>query len=140
MRSDLPTRPSQIRHRAQRAAPHRFQERALGFAVPEMACDGRDRCRQGDWLSGLRDMRLESRREDSSAIFSARVARQCDRGEKTTVFGFILPNLSNQRRPVLIREVEIADQGVRPLLFEYLKRFSDRRHRFHAGARLRQYQ
>jgi len=85
-------------------------------------------------------MRLESCRQDSSAILSARVPRQRDRGEKTAVFGFMLPNLSDQRIPVLIREVEIADQGVGPLPFEYLKRFSYRRDRFHAGTRLRQYQ
>lgn len=84
-------------------------------------------------------MRLESGRQDSSPISSARVARQRDRRKKTAVVGFILPNVSDQRLPVLIREVEIADQGVGPLPFEYLKRFSDRRHRFHAGT-LRQYQ
>jgi hypothetical protein len=48
-------------------------------------------------------MRLKSCREDSSPIVGARVARQRDRGEKTSVFGFILPNLSDQRVPVLIR-------------------------------------
>lgn len=48
-------------------------------------------------------MRLESRREDSSPIFGARVARQRDRGEKTSVFSFILPTLSDQLVPVLIR-------------------------------------
>ena len=85
-------------------------------------------------------MRLESCREDSSPIFGARVARQRHRGKKPSVFGFILPNLSDQRVPVLIRQADIADQDIGPLRFEHLKRFSDRRHRFHAGARLRQHQ
>ena len=85
-------------------------------------------------------MRLESCREDSRPIFGARVAGQRDRGKKPSVFGFMLPNLPDQRVPVLIRQADIADQGVGPLHLEHLKRFSDRRHRFHAGARLRQHQ
>ena len=48
-------------------------------------------------------MRLESCGEDTSPIFGARVVRQRDRWEKTSVFGFILPNLSDQPVPVLIR-------------------------------------
>ena len=44
-------------------------------------------------------MRLESRREDTSPIFGARVARQRDRGEKAFVFSFILPNLSDHPYP-----------------------------------------
>jgi hypothetical protein len=85
-------------------------------------------------------MRLKSCREDASPIYGARVARQRDRGEKTSVFSFILPNLSDQPVPVLIRQADIADQGVGPLRLEHLKRFSGRRHRCHAGARLRQHQ
>jgi len=68
-----------------------------------MVRNGRDRCREFDWVNGLRDIRLESCREDSSPIFGARVARERDRGEKTSVFSFIQPNLSDQSVPVLIR-------------------------------------
>ena len=53
---------------------------------------------------------------------------------------FILPNLSNQPVPVLIRQADIAHQDVESLRSEHLKRFSDRRHRLHTGARLRQHQ
>ena len=48
-----------------------------------MVRHGRDRCSEFDGVNGLRDMRLESRRENPSPIFGARVARQRDRGEKT---------------------------------------------------------
>ena len=85
-------------------------------------------------------MRLESCREHTSRIFGTRVARQRDRGEKTSVLGFMLPNVSDERVPVFTRKAEIADQGIGALHFERLMRFSDRRHRFHAGARLRQHQ
>lgn len=85
-------------------------------------------------------MRLESCGEDSSPIFGARVARQRHCGKKTSVFGFILSNLSDEGVPVIVREADIADQGIGPLYLERLKRFSDRRHCCHAGARLRQHQ
>ena len=85
-------------------------------------------------------MRLESCREDASPIDGARVARQRDRGEKTSVCSFILPNLPDQPVPVLIRQADITDQGVGPLRFEHLKSFPGRRHRCYAGARLRQHQ
>ena len=68
-----------------------------------MMRNSRDHCRELDWLNGLRDMRLESCREGSSPIFGPRVARQRDRGEKTSVLSFIQPNLSDQSVPVLIR-------------------------------------
>ena len=68
-------------------------------------------------------MRLESLREASSPIIGARVARQRHRGKKTSVFGFILPNLLDQYVPVLIRKADIADQGIGALPFERLKRF-----------------
>ena len=48
-------------------------------------------------------MRLESCREDAGPIFGAREARQCYGGKRTSMFGFILPNLSDQPVPVLIR-------------------------------------
>ncbi len=101
---------------------------------------GRDRCCEVDGINGLWEMRLESRREDTSPIFGARVAGERDRGEKTSVFGFMLPNVSDEYVPVFTREAETADQGVGALHFERLMRFSDRRHRFHAGASLRQHQ
>ena len=113
--------------------------RAIRLAVPQMLCDGRDRCRQLDWINGLRDVRLESCGEDSSPIFRARVTRQRDRRKKTSVFSFILPNPPDQAVPVLIRQADIAHQDVGPLRFEHLKRFPDRRRRFHAGARLCQH-
>ena len=67
-----------------------------------MVRNGRDRCRQFDWVNGLRDMRLESCRKNTIPIFGARIARQRDRGEKPSVFSFMLPNLSDQPVPVLI--------------------------------------
>ena len=60
--------------------------------------------------------------------------------KKTAVFGFTLPNLPDQPIPVLIRQADIADEHVGALPFEHLKRFSDRRHRRHARARLCQHQ
>jgi hypothetical protein len=89
-----------------------------------MVCNRGDRCGELDGVNGLRDMRLESCREDSSPIFGARVACQRDRGEKTSSFSFVLPNLADQAVPIFIRQADIADQDVGPLRFEHLKRFS----------------
>ena len=63
---------------------------SFGVAVRQMVRHGCDRCREVDGINGLREMRLESRREDTSRIFGTRVARQRDRGEKTSVLGFML--------------------------------------------------
>ena len=76
---------------------------SLGFAVPQRARNGRDRFHEIDWVNGLLDMRLESCRDASRAIFGSREARQRDRGKKTSAFSFILPNLSDQRESVLVR-------------------------------------
>jgi hypothetical protein len=73
------------------------------LAVPQMVRNALNRCREFDWVNGLRDMRLKSCREDSSPIFGTRVARQRDRGEKTSMVSFILPNLSDQLIPIVIR-------------------------------------
>lgn len=79
-----------------------FRTCRLEFAVPQSVyC--RDYGHEVDGLNGLRELRLESCREDSSPIFGARGARQRDRGEKTSVFSFILPNLLDQLVPVLAR-------------------------------------
>ena len=70
-----------------------------------MVRHGRDRCREFDWINGLRDMRLESCRTDSSPIFGARVARQRDRGETPSVFDFILlRSVTLRARPLDLRE------------------------------------
>ena len=88
--------------------------RPSGFVVSQLMRNARDRCRELDRLNGLREMRLESCQQDSSPIFRARVARQRDRGEKPSMFSFMLPNLPDQRVPVLVRQADIAHEGVEP--------------------------
>ena len=113
---------------------------ASGFPVLQMAGNVRDRRSELDRLNRLGDVRLESCRQDANSIFGARVARQRDRGKKPSAFSLGLANMSDQREPVLIRQADIGDQGIGPLHFEHLERFSHRRHRLHAGARLSQHQ
>jgi len=49
--------------------------------------------------TGFGRVRLESSREGPSAIVGARVACQGDRRQKTSMFGFMLPNPPAQRVP-----------------------------------------
>jgi hypothetical protein len=82
--------------------------------------------------TGLRDLLLLSARE---TLDVKGLAGERDCREKASVFRFTLPNLSDQPEPVLIQQADIADQDVRPLPFEHLERFPDRRCRLHARAR-----
>jgi hypothetical protein len=67
---------------------------------------GGDRSGQSDWIERLRDVRLESGREDPIAIRDAGIAGQRDGRKELSVRRFVLPNLKDQRVPVLVRQAD----------------------------------